>query len=358
MKIVKLTKKNLASVIKQTKSCLEKDGLVVFPSDTVYGLAANALSKTAIQKLYQFKNRPVNQSVAIAVANINSAKQYFRINTVQQSLLETLLPGPFTVVLESRHKVITQLEAENQTLGMRIPDYFFTQALSQSINFPYTATSANLHSKGPHYSVTALLNSLSDKKKQLLDLIIDYGSLPHNQPSTIINLTGNKIAILRQGDYLFKPVLKQKVISVEQTQLLAKQLLEKYLDQADNKALVMILQGDLGAGKTVFTQGLGHHLGINNIVSPTFVVYYEYLTHNPLVRKLYHFDLYQLESPEDFEPLAIDKLLIPGNLLVFEWGEKLGSVFSLIKSRKTLIILIKISELTRNSREFAVYQLS
>ena len=70
MKIVKLTKKNLTSVIKQAKHYLEKDGLVVFPSDTVYGLAANALSKTAIQKLYQFKDRPVNQSVAIAVANL------------------------------------------------------------------------------------------------------------------------------------------------------------------------------------------------------------------------------------------------------------------------------------------------
>ena len=358
MKIVKLTNDNWASIVSQAKFCLEKDGLVVFPSDTVYGLASSANSTKAIAKLCQFKNRPINQSIAIAAKNLDQANKYFRINSDQQALLKTLLPGPYTVVLNSTHQTLPQLEAEDHTLGLRIPNYWFTQKLSQALVVPYTATSANIHHKGPHYSIKALLNSLSDKKKQLLDLVIDYGSLPHNQPSTIINLTGAKVTTLRQGDYLFKPVLSQKNNSVKKTQLLAKQILKKFEEQAKEKALVIILQGDLGTGKTVFTQGLGKQLGINNIVSPTYVIYYEYLALNHLIKKLHHFDLYRLENSIDFEPLAINNLLKPNNLLVFEWGEKLGSIFSLFKENKALILLVKITELSSNSREFNVYQLT
>src|SRR3989339_1425688 len=148
MQRVKLTQDNLKEVLTKTKMVLEKDGLVVFPSDTVYGLAVNANSKSAVGKLLEFKERPANKAVSIAAADLDNAQKFVEISPKEERVLSTLLPGKFTIVLPSKHKVDSRLEAEDKTLGIRLPDYFFTKALSQGVSFPYTATSANLHSKG------------------------------------------------------------------------------------------------------------------------------------------------------------------------------------------------------------------
>ncbi len=358
MKTVKLTRNNCQVVVKQACAVLKQHGLVVFPSDTVYGLAANALSEQAVKKLYQFKNRPVNQSVAIATSGLEEAKKYFEISDTNKNLLTTLLPGPYTVILNSKQQVITKLEAEDKTLGLRIPNYFFTKKLSQTLFFPYTVTSANLHGKGPHYSVEALINTLSNKKKQLLDLIIDYGKLPNNPPSTVVNLATERIQTLRQGRLLFKPVFSQNTTSAEQTQALAKKILTKIIATAKNKAIVIILQGDLGTGKTVFTKGIGQFLNTKEIISPTYTLYYEYLSVNNIIKKLHHFDLYRVENSEELETLQIKKLLKPNNLLVFEWGEKLGSFINLVEKQKASIVLITLKETAPQKRDINVYQLS
>lgn len=358
MEIVKLKPNNIQSILIKAKTVLQNNGLVVFPSDTVYGLAVNALSKVAVQKLYAFKQRRIDQSVSIAVKDLKTAHQFFQINKEQQALLTTLLPGPYTVVLPSKHEAVTQLEAQNQTLGLRIPHYWFTKALSQALPFPYTATSANLHSKGPHYSLDSLLKTLSEKKKAMLDLLIDYGKLPFNPPSTVINLTSNQIKILRQGQFTLKKVSQHLSQSTSQTKQIAKQLLTKVIQNCHHQPVVMILQGDLGTGKTVFTQGLGQALKCEPIISPTFVIYYEYLTKTKTIKKLLHFDLYRLEEEADFAPLQIDQELKPGNLLVFEWGQKLGSIFNLIQKQKALTFLVDLKEISIKKRAINIYQIA
>ncbi len=357
MEKINLNRQNLKSVLDKVKTVLNNNGLVVFPSDTVYGLAVNALSEIAVEKLYAFKNRLPNQAVSIVVRDLKQAQRFFEINLHQQTLLKTLLPGPYTVILPSKHQTITQLEAQNKTLGMRIPDFWFTQALSQILPFPYTATSANLHGKGPHYSINSLLNTLSAKKQTILDLLIDFGKLPIRPPSTVINLTTSQIKTLRSGQFSLKKISDTSSHSPNQTKQLAQTVLKKILASKPKQPMVMILQGDLGTGKTVFTQGLGEALGCEPIVSPTFVVYYEYLTHHPKIKKLLHFDLYRLETEVDFAPLQIHKLLKPENLLVFEWGQKLGSVFKLIKNQKALIWLINLEEQSLQTRKITVYQI-
>lgn len=354
MKILRLNKNNLQKIVAETARVLQNNGLVVFPSDTVYGLAANALSAAAIYKLFQFKNRPINQSVSIAVKKLKDAQNYAEINSNQITVLRTLLPGPYTVVLKSKRQVAISLEAENGTLGIRIPDYWFTQALSQALSFPYTATSANLHGHGPHYSVQSLINTLSKKKKALLDLVIDFGTLAYHKPSTVINLAGSTVSMLRQGDYGFKLVQEIEIGSAEETTKVAQKLLQKYKPVLTNRALVFILQGDLGTGKTVFTQGLGSGLGINNIVSPTFVIYYEYLSKKI---KLHHFDLYRIENNEDLRIFKIENFIKPNNILVFEWGERIGSIFSLFRSDSVKLILVKFSDVAETKRQLTVYEL-
>jgi len=357
MQIERLEQGNAIALVKLAQRILKQGGLVVFPSDTVYGLAANARSVEGVRKLFQFKERPLNQSVSIAVKDLNDAKHYVEINQVQEPLLQTLLPGPYTVVLPSKHAAITQLEAEDKTLGIRIPGYWFTNQLSHHLAFPYTATSANLHGRGPHHSVSALLNTLSAKKKALLDLIIDYGTLPSNLPSTVINLNGLTPQILRQGDFQCKLVGKYRSNTAAETRRLAAQLARQYRQSLKTKPVLFLLQGEMGSGKTVFSQGLGDAFEIRRIVSPTYVIYYEYRTNKHPKLRFHHFDLYRLESDNDLSVFSIPALLKPQNLLVFEWGEHLGSLSSQLKSSNYQTILVKLSDLGGDKRQFEVYEL-
>jgi tRNA threonylcarbamoyl adenosine modification protein YjeE len=102
----------------------------------------------------------------------------------------------------------------------------------------------------------------------------------------------------------------------------------------------------MGVGKTVFVKGIGEKLGINNIVSPTYVIYYEY-------KNFYHFDLYQIEDREEFGHLGIDKFLVPGNTLCFEWGEKAGEIIDLL-SDKGNIVYIEMKYISESEREIIV----
>jgi len=357
MQIKNLTRQNCQALIGLAQQVLKQNGLVVFPSDTVYGLAANALSASGVSKLFQFKERPQNQSVSIAVKNLADAEKYIEVSPVQRPLLQTLIPGPYTVVLPSKHLAVSQLEAEDGTLGIRIPDYWFTNKLSQLLPFPYTATSANLHSRGPHHSVQAFLKTLSAKKQALIDLIIDFGILPDNLPSTVVNLSGKTPKILRHGDYPFKLIDKYLSGSAEETRVFAGKLGEKYRRFLKNKPVLFLLQGEMGTGKTVFSQGLGEAYGIKKIVSPTYVIYYEYQSESAPLLKFHHFDLYRLESDNDLEVFRIPTLLKPNNLLVFEWGEHLGSLGSNLRNPAYQTILVKLTDLGSNKRQFEIYEI-
>lgn len=357
MRIARLGRDNSRQIIKEVKTVLKRDGLVVFPSDTVYGLAANARSAQAVEKLLHFKDRPRGQSVSIAVKDYADIARHVEATPQQMEVLKTILPGPFTIVLPSKGRVSPRLEAEDGTLGVRLPDFGFIRKLSQTLDFPYTATSANLHGKGPHYSVPSLLHTLSRKKTGLLDLVIDDGELPRRLPSTVVNLTGTTVQTLRQGDVDLELVKRTDSQSEEQTKDVAKELLQTYLNDLKTQPLVFVLKGDLGAGKTVFAKGIGEYFGIDNVISPTFVLYYEYNLDREPAEKLHHFDLYRAETPEDMEVLGIDELLKSGQVLVFEWGEKIGSTSPLLSQKKITLFFVNIKEKGVHSRHLEIYRL-
>jgi L-threonylcarbamoyladenylate synthase len=358
MKIIKLTKNNLSVAIKECRKTLQNDGLVVFPSDTVYGLALNAKSQTAVQKLFDFKDRPVGKSVSVIVKDMTTLQNIVKTTPAQIKVIKTLLPGPFTIVLPSKNKLAKGLEAENNTLGVRIPNNKFTQALSKSLDYPITATSANIHLKGPHYSISAFLKTLSNKKKAMIDLIIDQGKLPHNPPSTVLDMSQSSLKTLRKGFLNIEKIIERITTSETQTKNVAKKILEMYLPGIQEKALVFVLIGNLGSGKTVFAKGLGDSLGIPNIVSPTYVTYYEYQPENNTVKKFHHFDLYNVDNSQDLEVLNIKALVKKNEVLAIEWGEKLGSVFEKMKSGNSELLLIYLSEASPSKRLIEVFKVS
>lgn len=346
MKIIKLRETNKTLIITQALKTLRRNGLIIFPSDTVYGLLTDATNKKAVEELINFKNRPPGKPISVFAADFKMLQELVEVDKNKLLMLKQLLPGPFTVILPSKHKVCPFLESEKGTLGVRIPQYQLINQLIQKFSQPVTATSANLSNQSPHYSIDSLLNELPKSKKRLIDLIVDAGKLPRNKPSTIIDLATSQIKILRQGDIVFISSKKYISSSPSRTKKIAQFVLKKIFNGASKKPLVFIIEGELGVGKTVFVKGIGEYFGIKNIISPTFVIYYEY-------GNLYHFDLYQIEEKEEFNHLGIENYLKPGNILCFEWGEKAGEIFDLLKS-KGKIVYVKMRYISEKMREIEI----
>jgi tRNA threonylcarbamoyl adenosine modification protein YjeE len=206
---------------------------------------------------------------------------------------------------------------------------------------PITATSANLSGRTPHYSVESLLKTLSKKKREMIDLMVDGGKLPRNKPSTVIDATEPEIKILRRGDLIIKNSQFLISKSEKETEKIAEFLLRKvetlHATSLRDKPLVFGLSGDLGCGKTVFSRAVGKYLGIKEkITSPTFVVYNEYQI--PLgsavspfekrekakTRKFLHFDLYRITGQYEFKELDFFNLFTKDCIACIEWPENMG----------------------------------
>lgn len=335
---------------------LRQGGLVIVPTDTVYGLLVDAQNKEAIEKLMNFKERPKGKPVSVFLANFEQIKKYVEVTDKQIEVLKKLLPGPFTIILKSKHKVDKELESEEGNLGVRLPKYKFIEDIVNIFGSPVTATSANLSGRSSVYSIDSLLRTLSQKKLDLIDLVIDAGKLPRNKPSTVIDLTQEKIRILRKGDIFFDKTQTFISRSQEQTKEIAKNILKKFIDNTKNKPLIFIFEGELGVGKTVFVKGIGEALGIKDIVSPTFVIYYEYEIKSARCKaqctKLLHVDLYNIQEDKEFEHLGLEEYLRPGNILCFEWGEKVGVLWDLLKE-KGKVAYVKMEYVNENERKIS-----
>lgn len=325
--------------VKQVAVQLKEGALIIAPSDTVYGLLADARNEAAIKKLTSFKNRPPGKPISIFVSDLAMLKEYAKVNKQSEKVLNELLPGPFTVILPSKGKVSQRLESEKGTLGLRYPNYPFILRLVTEFGSPLTATSANLSGSPPHHKLSALLNKLSPSKLDLIDLVIDAGDLPKNKPSTIIDLTSEKFKLLRKGDI---EVHNSKIFtssSPQQTRKIAEYILGRDYGKVRNRSLVIILKGELGAGKTEFVKGAAHKLGIDNIISPTYVVYYEYKLKFPPYNIFLHADLYNIENDDELKYLKLEQYLKKGNIIFIEWGEKSGKLAEIFKKNAKVVFV-------------------
>ncbi|MFH0773295.1 MAG: L-threonylcarbamoyladenylate synthase [bacterium] len=334
---------------------LNEGGLIVAPSDTVYGLVCDATNEKAVKKLIAVKNRPWGKPISVFTDGFPMINSLVEVGD-HQALLATLLPGPFTIILPSKHITCSSLESERKTLGIRFPAYGWIQDLVHAYGKPLTATSANISGRPPHYEAQGFIKELSKEKSKLIDCIVDKGKLPHNKPSTIIDLTGSSLQLLRQGDIL--PLTKQSFTSrsAQETKNIASYLVRKYSSYCKQKPVVFILEGEMGVGKTVFAKGLGHFLGLDDIVSPTYVIYYEYPTVTDFVKLFLHADLYNIEESGEFAHLGLEKYFNKETMICVEWGNRIGPLFEYMK-KKSHVVLVKISYKSEKQRVITVKDL-
>jgi len=341
--------------LKLACAALSRGELVIYPTETCYGIAVDATNSQAVTRLLTYKGDRYRQ-VAVAVASRDMATKYVSLNKIADNLYTHFLPGPITVISESHHVVNVRLESDSGGLGVRIPDHPFALNLIKDFGKPITATSANTSGKKEPYSLADWQKYTATGKQSLVSLFLDAGKLADRPTSTVVDTTLNDPQILRQGALII-PSLSPSLTSHSpaNTQNISSQILVPHLSLTRRFPLIIALQGDLGVGKTQFVKGVACALGIEiNVSSPTYTLMKEYPYSTPKYSGiLYHLDTWRLSDSTELEStLHLSTLLKPGNILAIEWA---GKASELLKSYEKYvpILVINIKELDEFTRQIS-----
>ncbi|EMA36203.1 L-threonylcarbamoyladenylate synthase [Halococcus hamelinensis] len=161
--------------------------LVVYPTETVYGLGADALSETAVERVFEVKGRPRDDPVSFGVASVERAAEYTRPTEREVEFMEAFLPGPVTVVVEAGGAVPEALTAGRDRVGIRIPDHPVARDLLREAG-PLTATSANRSGTGSARTVDEIDGSV----RTACGAVLDVGELPGTE-STVVDVSAGTI---------------------------------------------------------------------------------------------------------------------------------------------------------------------
>jgi L-threonylcarbamoyladenylate synthase len=173
---------------------LKKGGVIICPTDTVYGFLADASNKKAVEKIYTIKKRPKSKPLSLFVAHVKMAHEIAVIDQKQAKMLRKFWPGKVTAILK-RRPGIKIYGVKKDTVAIRIPRHTFLQKLLKKVNRPLVQTSVNISTQAPLNSLEAILAAFG--KNRLVGLIIDGGSIKKAKPSKIVDLTSSKTVKLR-----------------------------------------------------------------------------------------------------------------------------------------------------------------
>ncbi len=185
MEILK-AKRVSGKVVRQIVKEIKEGKVLIFPTDTVYGLIAAATNKKAVDRIFQIKKRNKRKPIPIFVRDLKQAKELAEINKVQEVLLKIAWPGKMTFVFwrKRREKLYG---VDKKSIALRIPDYPLVSKVLKKISLPLTGTSANISTKAPTTKIKEVLKEFKGQKYQP-DSVVDAGNLKPAGPSTVIDL--------------------------------------------------------------------------------------------------------------------------------------------------------------------------
>lgn len=185
-----------AAIIWQAADVLRAGGLVAFPTETVYGLGANATDAEAVSRIFSAKQRPASDPVIVHIADPEQlARVAARIPDLAHALAARFWPGALTLVLERGAAIPPNVSAGRATVAVRMPSHPVARALIQAADLPVAAPSANTFSRPSATSAQHVLEDLNGH----VDIILDGGSTPIGVESTVLDLTGSTPVVLRPG---------------------------------------------------------------------------------------------------------------------------------------------------------------
>jgi L-threonylcarbamoyladenylate synthase len=192
---------NLESTAAQAAEVLAQGGVIVYPTETAYGLGADYFNEEAIKKIYAIKQRQADKPLPVIVADLEAAEKLVIFDDQVRQLVAQYWPGPLTVVLP--FKLFGQKKYFLETLGLRISSNIFCLKLAKIFANPLVSTSANISGQKAIYNIEQIKEQFSHCNVKP-DLLINAGNLPLTLASTIIKSEAGKIKILRQGKIIIK----------------------------------------------------------------------------------------------------------------------------------------------------------
>jgi len=182
--------------LEEAKDILRAGGLVVFPTDTVYGLAGHAYLPKAVERIYQVKERPMGKAIPLLLAGSEQVQEVASdVPPVAYRFMEAFWPGGLTIILPKSHRVPDVVTAAGATVALRTPDHPFVLALIQALGAPLATTSANVSGHPPATTAREALYELGGR----IELIIDGGTCFGGVASTVLDLTVSPPRVLREG---------------------------------------------------------------------------------------------------------------------------------------------------------------
>lgn len=192
----------------QAVAVLRAGGLVAFPTDTVYGVGAHAYLPAAVARLYTAKVRPEGKAIPLLLGDAADIERVSRdLPPLTQRLMDAFWPGALTLVVPRNPELPDIVTAGGPTVAVRLPDHPVPRALARALGASLAATSANLSGQAEASSAADVLAQLDGR----IDLLLDGGRCPGGVPSTVVDLTAQPPAILRQG--ALDPGLLQRLLA-------------------------------------------------------------------------------------------------------------------------------------------------
>jgi L-threonylcarbamoyladenylate synthase len=173
---------------------LDAGRLIVYPTDTLYGLGCDPFDGRAVERVFAVKRRPADQPIALALAHPDQIPTYASVSPISRGFIAKHLPGPVTILLRATAEAPAPLVSAGGLLGIRVPDHPVARSFAKAFG-PITTTSANLHGGPSPATCEAARRQLGDA----VDLYIDCGPAPHGTESTIVDVSGDSVNVMREG---------------------------------------------------------------------------------------------------------------------------------------------------------------
>lgn len=192
--------------LKEVANILKNGGIVVFPTETVYGIGVNGLDENAIKKLYKVKQRSLDKPISLLVSNMEMIEKVAKdITDIEYKIMEKFFPGPLTIILKKQDCVPDILTANQEYVGIRMPSGEQARMLVEYAGVPLATSSANISNKPSGTNIKSIIDDFKGK----VDCFIDGGESDLGIASTIVKVVNNVPYILREGS-----ISKEKIENV------------------------------------------------------------------------------------------------------------------------------------------------
>jgi len=181
-------------LIRKVVEILRNGGIIVYPTDTVYGIGCDLFNKRGIEKIYEIKHRSTKQPFSFICADLKDISSYAQVSDYAYRTMRRLLPGAYTFVLEASRLVPKILLTKRKTVGIRVPDNAICLALVQELGHPIISTSATTEED----AILSDPAEIEEKYRHAVDIVIDGGILA-SQKSSIVSLVDDVPDVIRTG---------------------------------------------------------------------------------------------------------------------------------------------------------------